>query len=105
MSDIMDLGHGHTLRFVSWKPDRSIPANAEAYKDIPDVERAGTNIEHTAANGTICKSFLMFDHAGPQWPGEKWHVESWEPLTISPSLLCRACGDHGFIRGGKWVPA
>lgn len=29
---------------------------------------------------------------------------STDPLTISPSLLCR-CGDHGFIRDGKWVAA
>ena len=29
---------------------------------------------------------------------------STDPLTISPSLLCR-CGDHGFIREGRWIPA
>ena len=23
-------------------------------------------------------------------------------LTIAPSLLCRACGNHGFIRDGRW---
>lgn len=32
-------------------------------------------------------------------PGDEEH------LTISPSLLCRTCGHHGFIRDGKWVPA
>lgn len=49
--------------------------------------------------------------------GTTWDVESYEPLTISPSLLCRAhvrvngeatmteCGDHGFIRNGMWVKA
>jgi Family of unknown function (DUF6527) len=39
----------------------------------------------------------------------RWQVESWEPLTISPSVLCSldkgGCGAHGFIREGKWVPA
>jgi hypothetical protein len=34
-----------------------------------------------------------------------WRVVSKEPLTISPSLLCRRCGHHGFIRAGRWVPA
>ena len=29
---------------------------------------------------------------------------AYDPLTVAPSLLC-ACGDHGFIRDGKWVPA
>lgn len=40
----------------------------------------------------------------PYWP-DGWEVISVEPLTLSPSLLCRACGSHGFIRDGKWVPA
>jgi len=26
-------------------------------------------------------------------------------VTISPSLACRTCGNHGFIRDGKWVTA
>jgi len=33
-----------------------------------------------------------------------WDVQSWDPLTISPSVLC-SCGDHGFIREGRWVRA
>lgn len=37
-------------------------------------------------------------------PDAKWQVECLDPVTISPSLLCQ-CGHHGFIRGGKWVPA
>lgn len=28
-----------------------------------------------------------------------------EPLHIEPSILCPVCGDHGFIREGKWVVA
>lgn len=36
---------------------------------------------------------------------EAWTLVSLEPLHLEPSLLCRACGDHGFIRDGKWVPA
>lgn len=34
-----------------------------------------------------------------------WKLESEEPLTLSPSLLCPVCQHHGFIRDGKWVPA
>lgn len=30
-------------------------------------------------------------------------VEQENPLTLSPSLLMRCCGMHGFIRDGKWV--
>lgn len=38
-------------------------------------------------------------------PGPRWKVEAPDPLTVSPSILCRTCGHHGFIRNGKWVPA
>jgi hypothetical protein len=46
-----------------------------------------------------------------------WQVQSFDPLTVSPSLLCKApvyndegtvigeCNDHGFIREGRWVRA
>jgi hypothetical protein len=34
-----------------------------------------------------------------------WQLVSREPLHIEPSVLCRACGDHGWIRDGKWVEA
>lgn len=26
-------------------------------------------------------------------------------LTLTPSVLCRNHGFHGFVRGGQWVPA
>lgn len=49
----------------------------------------------------------------PQWrdiapikhEGSVWQVVQEEPLTISPSLLCKRCGDHGFIQNGRWTPA
>lgn len=34
-----------------------------------------------------------------------WTLEQWEPLTISPSLLCLKCKAHGFIRQSKWIRA
>jgi hypothetical protein len=33
-----------------------------------------------------------------------WDLVSESPLTLSPSLLCRTCGHHGHIRGGRWEP-
>ena len=43
-------------------------------------------------------------------PGDKggyatWTVECLDPLTLSPSILCRDCGHHGFVKAGKWIPA
>lgn len=34
-----------------------------------------------------------------------WTLISVEPLTISPSIRCGNCGEHGFIRDGQWVSA
>lgn len=37
--------------------------------------------------------------------GAKWQVHSLDPLHVEPSILCRNCGNHGFIRNGKWEDA
>lgn len=28
-----------------------------------------------------------------------------EPLHVEPSILCSQCGDHGYLREGRWVKA
>jgi hypothetical protein len=100
----LDLGSGHRLIFIRWAPDRILNPQ---YDHVSDVEKWGAVIEHTAPDGKLCEGCITFD--GPvqrevEDKTPKWTVESWEPLTVSPSLLC-VCGDHGFIRNGKWVPA
>ena len=97
------LGHDHFLEFTRWAPDRRLNPQ---YADLPDVEKYGAIVSHKKADGTMCDGCITFDgqaarHFHPQGPC--WTVESWDPLTLSPSLLCN-CGDHGFIRGGVWVP-
>lgn len=99
----MDLGHDHTLRFTSWSPDRELNPQ---YEGIEDVEKFGAIVEHLRPDGTPCTGGIITldSETARQLNVEpRWTVESWEPLTISPSLLCRACGDHGFIRDDKWV--
>lgn len=104
----MDLGYGHTLRFMSWAPD-DLPPNRERYGyPLPNVKRAGALITHPRKDGQPgeCLSGISFDlpETRPHFAERAmWQVESWEPLTLSPSLLCRVCGDHGFIRHGRWV--
>lgn len=130
----LDLGHGHYLRFNAWAPDRSIASNAERYRDIPDIPRFGAMVYHTGPDGKPCCGAITFDsevarrlhelsndwyrsRGEPERPYVAWTVESWEPLTVSPSLLCKlplttqagqatgqVCNDHGHIRQGKWVP-
>lgn len=62
-------------------------------------ELHGFDHAHPRSDGTVC---------APHWIPvglRGWELHSLDPLTLSPSLLCRACGSHGFVREGKWVPA
>lgn len=74
-----------------------------------DGEWVGLIRRHPKAGGGTCASAVAFDTPASRavhGPTVALHVvESWDPLTLSPSLLCRSCGHHGFIRQGKWVPA
>lgn len=101
----IDLGDEHALRFYRWAPDRGINPQ---YEGIPDVERYGAIVYHKKKDGSECWSGVTFESEVAKKIGDdrpSWKVESWEPLTLSPSLLCRLCGDHGFIRNGKWERA
>jgi hypothetical protein len=92
----LDLGHEHYLSWVI-KTDEG--------------PRIGATIEHTKPDGEPCLGGISW--ASSKWEEErglsgfKWKLESPEAdehITVSPSILC-SCGDHGFIRDGKWVPA
>lgn len=104
-ADVIDLGDGHTGEWSGWHPDRELNPQHEG---VPDVEKWGLVIHHTAPNGAACAGFVTLDgdvqrHVEPH-RANRWTVENWNPLTLSPSVLC-SCGDHGFIREGRWVRA
>jgi hypothetical protein len=91
----IDIGGGHSIRFVEYKDD--LRAALHDYHQRPD-------------GGGQCQGFITFE--GGAWAREfkenplaTWKVVKWDPLTLTPSLLCRACGDHGFIENGKWRKA
>lgn len=102
----IDLGHGHILTWWGWSPERDVNPQ---YEGIPDDPHAFAEIVHPRPDGTgTCVSGITPDTApAPMRPGNRptWRVESFDPLTVWPSILCRVCGDHGFIRDGAWVPA
>ena len=105
-SETFDLGHGVTMQFTRWAPDRDLnPQHAGR----PDIDPVGYITDHPQPDGSPCAGGTgLFDLPGVRdlFPGRAvWTVESWEPLTLSPSLLCSACGHHGFVRQGQWVPA
>lgn len=102
----IDLGDNHYLRWTTWAPE-DLPQNRARYgTPLPVVEHWGAIVRHFRPDGGLCEGCITFDG---EWQRKYctsplWSVESWAPLTVSPSLLC-ACGDHGFIREGKWVRA
>jgi hypothetical protein len=86
---VMDLGHGVVV--VSWIVNRF-------------DERVGLIEEHDSPNGR-CRGSVLFRGRAVDTDGHPtWIVEKEEPLTLSPSIKCRTCGHHGYIKGGRWEP-
>ena len=85
------LDDNNALQFIHWKDD---------------PEPYGANWFHRSdakPNGW-CMGGFQWHKPDERIHGPLWDLVSWEPLTVSPSLLC-GCGAHGFIRDGKWIPA
>lgn len=103
--DALDLGRDHTLTITWWDPDLALnPQHQDIAGQLP--AKVGALIRHSAPDGQPCGGHITFDTsiARRTTDGPFWNVESWEPLTLSPSVLCN-CGDHGYIRGARWIPA
>jgi hypothetical protein len=88
----LDLGSDHKFTFT-WSDDGKT--------------KIGGIITHKKPDGKECDGSMWFDceYVRKHFPGKTlWTVSSWEPLTANPSFLCH-CGNHGWIRDGKWVTA
>lgn len=108
----LDLGNGYYLKYFQWNPDRKLNPK---YEGVPDVPKCGAHIAcphgDVGAVTFIIPGHLIFGSVDRQNHG--WKVESWDPLTISPSVqfmnyingqhVAGCC--HGFIREGRWVNA
>lgn len=92
MSKEIDLGNGYVGYLLECSDAQPHPSGY-----------AGITIEHPTPTGGQCGHIALWD--GSQGPNRTWTLISLDPLHLEPSLLCRICGDHGFIRDGKWVPA
>jgi hypothetical protein len=107
----VDLGDGHWMRFLVWNPDMALnPQYAHLAHLIREHPVVGAIVGHNCSGAETGKhEGVIYFHmeltdAAPGFKADtKWSVKSWEPLTISPSLLsyCQ-CKDHGFIENGKW---
>lgn len=95
---------------MSWPPDDiEMHDLGHGVKWSKAVDKDGSWIGilewHVCERGELTAGGVYFEGA-PDWiKGARWKLENESPLTISPSVLCRNCGLHGFIREGTWVPA
>lgn len=88
-------------------PDGAVPLGADNHY-LPVLcgdTWIGVYEYHLNAAGRRCAGWVAFDRRGEAGasPLPVWTVECLEPLTLSPSLLCTACGSRGYIQGGRWV--
>lgn len=87
----VDIGHGVFLAPCYY------PAEAKA--ELAG-KLAGFDYWHPCRGGRLSIGFV------PVGDGRNdWKLEKVDPVALSPSLLCRACGHHGWVRDGLWVPA
>lgn len=85
-------------------------SHAIVYADY-EGQIAGINEYHLLPSGEWCAGWVPF--RGYPWAEQfknapdyqAWNVVQLSPLTLSPSIKCRACGHHGHIRDGKWTYA
>jgi hypothetical protein len=87
VSDAIDIGHGVSVSFV---------VNADGVE-------CGLHETHPTCGDQ--GHWVGFRGVAGAEGHPSWIVESRDPLTLSPSIQCRTCGHHGFIRNGRWVPA
>ena len=107
LPDVLELGSGVRLR-ISHHPDSSEPTGGIIEHDCDQID------PEVSATPGKCSGSIFFDvpwTAARFTEKARWKVESWEPLTLSPSIRTFS-GDrenlhehHGFIREGKWVEA
>jgi hypothetical protein len=90
--EAIDIGTGHRTQYREYQG-----------------EPAGIIEWHLKPDGKWCRGWVAFH--GSKWANQfkagdvGWNVTQREPLTLTPSILCRSCGSHGFITNGQWVPA
>jgi hypothetical protein len=94
--------------------DANYPDQGWARRGGSDSARAtdvlvGIILWHKAQDGQACGGVCHFVRGSGDQDRPEWQVETLDPLTISPSVLCDGkygCGGtHGFVRLGKWTPA
>lgn len=97
---VLELGHDHFA-----KPYGRYGDETNTVVGFHVLHKKGPNPVPTYEGSEWCMGAIHLDVPQAEGlAGAKWTLVSFEPLTVAPSLACH-CGDHGFIRDGKWVIA
>lgn len=104
MSEERDIGLGFTVK--TFTCDETEPESIGAIVDGPAAPQCKWPFEGR------CGGALHFENAPERYLRKvdgslrpTWKVESREPLTLSPSIVCGCGGQHGHIQGGLYVNA
>jgi hypothetical protein len=111
----LDLGDGHYLAWTTqalYDDTGKVKEDEDGQRITDERGPIGAIICHRRPSGGWCAAGITFDvsylHEGYRTRGGQpvplWKIESLDPLTLSPSLLCH-CRDHGFIKEGRWIRA
>jgi hypothetical protein len=90
VSNSIDIGHGVTIRFTAHQGE-----TIGIVEEHPDERDPSTR----------CAAALFWKAMPNDRPRPIWTLVQRDPLTLTPSISCTACGHHGFITDGRWVPA
>ena len=87
-ADRLNLGHEHFFESVLGGDEQL-------------VGWLHTHPDARSSSGVFCQSFCA---VRPINGAPVHQIISADPLTLSPSLLCRTCGVHGNVINGQWEP-
>lgn len=97
MSKDIDVGHGFSYRLFT-------ESEVEGSTGLIITGPAVSQCKHPSFQPHgLCGGGLHFENSKVE-DRPKWKVESLEPLTISPSIVCGCGGQHGYIRNGRYEP-
>lgn len=77
-----------------------------------DPSPPGARMGYGGFEGHVLWSHDCINSEGNAWRAETilpyrtpegWSLVSVDPITVTPSVLCKSCGTHGFITNGKWI--
>lgn len=99
-----DLGAGSWIKREYRTPDDRLIAYPAG--GVPPEGSVFVGLMENHRNGDQwCGGWVGFTNVAGSHEHSVHELVSADPLTVAPSLLCRRCGRHGFIRDGQWCPA